>query len=85
MYSYDMVITKFSSSGVLLYSTFAGGNGNDTSGSSQVLVDAGGNAYFTVVTVSTNYPVTPHAYQTALPSGASQSAFLSEISPVVRS
>ena len=81
VYSYDMVVTKFSPAGVLMYSTFLGGNGNDTSGSSQVLVDANGNAYFTGLTQSSNFPTTANAYQTTLPGGASQSAFLAEIGP----
>ena len=82
VYKYSVVVMKFSPAGALMYSTFLeGSNGNDKSGASQVLVDSKGNAYFTGTTQSTNFPTTANAYQSTLPSGASQSAFLAEISP----
>jgi hypothetical protein len=45
----------------LVYATYLGGNGNDTA--TGVSVDAGGNAYVTGLTDSTNFP-TVGAYQT---------------------
>ena len=81
-YKYTVVVTKLSPAGVLLYSTFLGGsNGNDTSGYSNILVDANGNAYFTGMAQSTNFPVTANAYLGTYPPGSYQCAFLSEIGP----
>jgi hypothetical protein len=73
----NIVVTKMSPSGVLLYSTFVGGSTDDTSGG--IVLDASGNAYFTGMTKSPDFPVTSNAYLSTL-QGAS-SAFLSELSP----
>jgi hypothetical protein len=61
-YTYDVFVTKISPSGVLLYSTFIGGNANDYAFSIQV--DSHGYAYFVGQTQSTDYPTTPGAYST---------------------
>jgi len=61
-YTYDVFVTKISPSGVLLYSTFIGGTGNDYAFSIQV--DPLGYAYFVGQTQSTDYPTTPGAYST---------------------
>jgi hypothetical protein len=76
---YNMVLTKISPSGTLLYSTFLGGSTGETSGS--IVLDAAGNAYVTGTTKSTDYPVTGGAYEGTYPSGAPNSFVVSEISP----
>jgi Beta-propeller repeat len=58
----DGFFTKLDSTGsVLVYSTFLGGNGNDSGAA--VAVDSGGNGYVTGVTDSINFPTTPGAFQ----------------------
>ena len=47
---------------VLVYSTFAGGTGDDAARA--IAVDSAGNAYVTGHTLSINYPATPGAFQT---------------------
>jgi hypothetical protein len=55
-------VTKLNPSGSgLVYSTFLGGTRGD--GSSGIAVDAAGNAYVTGATNSTDFPVTPDAFQ----------------------
>ena len=48
---------------VLAYSSYLGGSKNETAGG--IAVDADGNAYVTGGTVSTDFPTTPGAFQTA--------------------
>jgi hypothetical protein len=74
-------VSKFNSSGGLVYSTYLGGNGSgwdgaiDTSGAyfgNPIAVDGSGDAYVVGETNSTNFPTTSNAYQTAFagdPSG----------------
>jgi len=50
----------------LAFSTFLGGSGMDRADG--IAIDAAGNAYLTGGTASTNFPVTPGAFQTALAS-----------------
>jgi hypothetical protein len=60
---YDVFVTKLSAAGTaLVYSTYIGGNGYEEGRG--IAVDGSGNAYVTGVTGSTNYPVTPGAFQT---------------------
>jgi len=54
-------VTKFSSSGTLIYSTYLGGGGWDNGYS--IAVDGSGNAYVTGQTLSSNFP-TLNPYQT---------------------
>jgi hypothetical protein len=75
----NMVVTKISASGIVLYSTFLGGSTGESSGG--IALDAAGNAYISGTTRSTDYPVTAGAYQGTYPTGASSSSVVSEISP----
>lgn len=61
-------VTKLNATGTaLLYSTYLGGSGGD--GGSRIMVDSAGNAYVIGLTNSTNFPVTPGAYQTTFGGG----------------
>jgi hypothetical protein len=69
-------ITKLNPSGSgLLYSTFLGGNGDDTGYA--IAVDGSGNMYVTGSTTSTNFPTTPGASQTEF--GGVGDAFFSKL------
>ena len=62
-YKIDIGISKFSSNGAnLLYSTYLGGNGNEAPNS--IITDNQGNLYILGITSSTNFPVSPSAFQT---------------------
>jgi hypothetical protein len=59
----DVFVTKLNERGTaLVYSTYIGGNGDDEGYG--IAVDGSGYAYVTGYTGSTNYPVTPGAFQT---------------------
>jgi hypothetical protein len=59
----DAFIAKLSADGSsLVYSTYLGGNGMDSPGA--IAVDLAGNVYVAGNTLSTDYPVTPGAFQT---------------------
>ena len=73
----DAIVTKLNSTGTaLVYSTFLGGSGNDGGGG--IAINAAGNAYVTGSTDSSNFPVTPGAFQTT--KGAGLDAFVTEMS-----
>jgi uncharacterized repeat protein (TIGR03803 family) len=73
----DAFVSKLNSTGsALLYSTYLGGSGAENG--SGIAVDASGNAYVTGVTESSNFPVTPGAFQIAL--GGQADAFVAKIS-----
>jgi len=58
----DAMITKINPSGTaIVYSTYLGGNNADAIYG--LVVDAGGNVYASGLTESTNFPVTPGAFQ----------------------
>jgi hypothetical protein len=60
---YDVFVTKLNASGSgLVYSTYIGGGNSDYGYG--IAVDGSGNAYVTGFTQSTNYDVTPGAFQT---------------------
>ena len=62
-------ITKFSTDGgSLIYSTFLGGTGQDII--NDITVDTQGYAYVTGATSSTDFPVTPGAFQTTFTGGS---------------
>lgn len=61
--SSDSFVAKFNADGsALVYSTYLGGDDSDQAWS--IAVDSGGSAYITGQTESTNFPVTPGAFQT---------------------
>ena len=73
----DATVTKLNSTGTaLVYSTFLGASGND--GGSGIAINAAGNAYVTGFTDSSNFPVTPGAFQTT--KGAGLDSFVTEVS-----
>jgi hypothetical protein len=59
----DVFVTKLNGTGSgLIYSTYIGGSGTD--GGSSIAIDGAGNAYITGYTLSTDYHITPGAFQT---------------------
>lgn len=70
----DGVVFKLDPSGGLAYSTFLGGGDYDAPGA--IAVDAGGNAYVTGRTWSSNFPTTPGAFQPGY--GADGDAFVTK-------
>src|SRR6266513_2842997 len=81
----DAFVTKLDPSGLLLYSTYLGGNNtyNDGASGSGITVDSSGNAYVTGYTDSANFPTTPGAFQTtyADTSAYSRDAFVTKMNP----
>ncbi|HEY3132394.1 MAG TPA: SBBP repeat-containing protein [Acidobacteriota bacterium] len=74
--SFDAFVAKLNASGTsLLYSTYIGGNGEDTGNG--IAVDATGNAYVSGLTSSTNFP-TFNPFQSS--SGGSADAFVLKLS-----
>lgn len=75
----DAFLTKLNSSGTnLVYSTFLGGSGVDEGNG--LALDANGNVYVSGFTSSTNFPVTPGAFQTAHASdGGNSDAFVAKL------
>lgn len=70
----DAFLTKLSSSGAMVYSTFLGGSGNEHAGG--VAVDGSGNAFLAGGTTSANFPVLG-AIQAV--NAGSEDAFLTKI------
>ena len=67
----DTYVTKLNPSGTaLVYSTYLGGSDFDVCGA-QIAVDSGGNVYVNGLTFSTDFPVTPDAFQRT-PSGGAE-------------
>jgi hypothetical protein len=71
----DLTIAKLDQNGELIYGSYFGGNGIDTSPTynGRLVIDAAGNIYFTGSTNSTNFPLA-HPFQSAL--GGSYDAFV---------
>jgi hypothetical protein len=80
----DAFVSKLNAAGsALLYSTYLGGR--DVEGGNGIAVDASGNAYVTGGTLSSNFPVTPGAFQTTCPECNNHivgDTFVSKLNPV---
>ncbi|HTD47799.1 MAG TPA: SBBP repeat-containing protein [bacterium] len=74
---FHVFVTKFSSTGPRVYSTYLGGNNNEVGFG--VAVDGSGNAYVTGATNSSNFPTTAGAFQKVL--GGSINAFVTKFNP----
>jgi uncharacterized protein (TIGR03437 family) len=75
----NVFVTKWSPDGSqILYSTYFGGAGNNYANG--IAVDPSGSAYITGFTSSTNFPVTPGAYQFKS-TGSGQPVFVAKLSP----
>jgi hypothetical protein len=73
-------VTKFNPAlSTLLYSTFLGGSGGDEA--ADIAVDASGDAYLTGTTQSTDFPVTPGAFQTTCSQPYCWDIFVTELNP----
>jgi len=67
--AHDAFVTKLSPDGSsVVYSTYLGGSDRDLG--SAIAVDSSGNAYILGATDSSNFPITPGAYQTTLRFGS---------------
>jgi hypothetical protein len=73
----DAFVSKFDPKGNLVYSTYLGGSGLQEGAA--IAVDAAGSAYVTGDTTSTNFPVTPGAYQAAR--AGSRNAYVTKLTP----
>jgi hypothetical protein len=72
----DAFVTKLNPAGsALVYSTYLGGSDSDNG--TGIVVDASGNAYVTGVSESTDFPITPNAFQTALQ--GEENAFIAKL------
>jgi hypothetical protein len=73
----DVFVTKVDSTGTaLVYSTYLGGGSAD--GSNGIAIDSSGNVYITGLTNSTNFPITPGAFDTSF-NGGSGDVFVSKL------
>jgi hypothetical protein len=78
---FDAFVTKIASNGSgLVYSTYVGGDDNNSSGNA-IALDASGDAFVTGGTASTTFPVTPGAYQGTYKTGATSNAFVLKLNP----
>jgi Beta-propeller repeat len=62
-----------------LFATYLGGSGNEQPAPAGMVLDAGGNLYIAGSTDSTDFPVTPHAFQSGL--GGNTDGFILKIAP----
>jgi hypothetical protein len=79
-------VTKLNATGTaLVYSTYLGGSGGQMGGDSgnAIAVDAAGDAYVAGQTYSTDFPVTPGAFQTTNHAAANETsnAFVTKLNP----
>ncbi|HMM06652.1 MAG TPA: SBBP repeat-containing protein [Clostridiales bacterium] len=73
-------VTKFSADGSqLLYSTYLGGSDDGGEGGNAIAIDSAGHAYVAGATSSTDFPVTPGAFQTS--NKGAQDCFVTKLSP----
>jgi hypothetical protein len=74
----DVFVTKLNATGtVLVYSTYIGGSAGDYGYA--IAVDGSGNAYVTGWTWSTDYPVTPGAFQTTYEGRETADVFVTKL------
>jgi hypothetical protein len=73
---FDAYVAKLNAAGMIVYSTYLGGSGDDEG--SDIAVDASGNAYVTGLNGSTDFP-TANAVQPA--NGGGMDAFITKIAP----
>src|SRR5205807_7692367 len=64
---YDAILFKLTSTGALVYSSLVGGAGFDQGRA--VALDAAGNVYMTGQTFSSDFPITPGAFQSTIGGG----------------
>jgi hypothetical protein len=77
--NYVAFVAKLNPDGTaLVYSTYLGGTGGDYGYG--LAIDGSGDAYVTGYTGSSDFPVTPNAFQSSLGSGATSNAFLTKLS-----
>ena len=77
--NYDAFVAKLNANGsALVYSTFLGG-ATDIDDALGIAVDAGGNAYVTGETGSSDFPVTPGAFRTTR--NGAYDAFVTKLNP----
>jgi hypothetical protein len=76
-------VTKFDPSGRnLVYSTFLGGNSNlEGDRGTAIAIDGAGAAYITGLARADDFPTTPGAFQTTMPSSQRDSAFVAKFNP----
>ena len=74
----DAFVTKISSPGAIVYSTYLGGTALDIARG--IALDAAGDAYIVGYTQGANFPTTPGALQTAY-GGGSTDAFVAALDP----
>ncbi|MCB0256851.1 MAG: SBBP repeat-containing protein [Anaerolineae bacterium] len=76
----DVFVAKLNPAGSELdYETYIGGSGSETLGS--IAIDSSGNAYITGNTRSSNFPVTPGAYDTTYNGNYDGDAFVVKLNP----
>ncbi len=73
----DIIVTKFSNTGSVLYSTLLGGISSESSDG--IAIDKFGDLYVTGRTNSIDYPITPGVFQSSLQGGSSDDAYVTKI------
>ena len=75
-------VAELDSTGALVYSTYLGGSGSDSA--YFIGVDSNDSVYLDGYTTSTNFPVTPSAFQSTNPSkGVATASFVTRLDPPV--
>jgi hypothetical protein len=76
----DAFVAKLNPTGsALVYSTYLGGSSSDWAGG--IAVDSSGNAYVTGYTASTDFPITPGAFQTVCGGACLGNVFVTKLNP----